>query len=467
METCPIWLDGETVFSLVQRLAVLQCKTNKMHSLDQLFGSCSILYFSDFPSFLPTLSKLSGMHIEHIIREHTILPACRAFLTPSKYESVMEGLMKAESKKVFICQSLTANRNYERKALYFCPQCAREDECEVGVAYWHVRHQLPGAHACLRHKCILQKRLVSKYSFNNWPDWYKYQHIIANDKAVKLTQFINYLYDNSFSFQHSLKALYMIALRYRGMVTKNGSVRMELLREQLIKYWEPLFHIDEISDVFLAKQSEVFPETIFYRSDSTFTPIKHLLVMVYLFKSVHQIRSFDRNYDDFSLASNANLPLTQSLGGSQVIIELIKKKYTLHEIAETTTMSINYVRKIAKNSGLNIKAKRHFMPQSERKAIIFKLLAGYSTKNIAIEFERHKDTIERILKSYPDIVELRAKRRRYKKRKIERDHLLRYLAHNDAKSRRTIQLAITSTYHWLYSYDKDWLYEHIPASKRN
>lgn len=466
METCPTWLDGETVFSLIQRLAVLQCKTNKMHSLDHLFGSCSLLYFSDFPSFLPKLSELSGVDIEYIIREHTILPACRVFLAPSKYKSVMSGLLKSESKKVFTCQSLTATKNYEKKVLYFCPQCARDDESEVGVAYWHIRHQLPGAHVCLRHKCILEKQLATKYAFENWPNWSRCQHVLASDKAVKLTQFINYLYDTPFSFQHSLKALYIIALRYGGMVTRKGLVRMTLLREQLIQYWEPLFNIDEISDVFSAKQSEVFPEAIFYRSDSTFTPIKHLLIMVYLFKSVHQIRSFDRNYDDFVLASSANLAFTQSLGGSEMIIELIEKKYTLHEIAETTTMSINYIRKIAKKSGLNIKAKKHFMPQAERKAIIFKLLAGYSTKNIAMEFERHEGTIEKILKLHPDIVELRVKRRHYKKRKIEREKLLHYLAHNEAKTRRKIQLAITSTYHWLYNYDTEWLYGHVPASIR-
>ncbi|TMO43984.1 hypothetical protein CWC25_10740 [Pseudoalteromonas sp. S4389] len=466
MQTLLSFYDDETVFSMIQRLAGYESKRNKMHCLDHIFGSCSIMFYSDFPSFIPRLSELLHLSPEKIICEHTILPACRLFIKPSKYQYIHTAMKSSKHVKVFVCQSMTGNKEYGKKVLYFCPMCARCDELEVGVAFWHVRHQLPGSFVCLKHKCLLHKQLVSKYSFNNWPEFSTCKVKPANDKSIKLAQFITYFHSRTNPLKHSFKELYILALKYRGLITENGSIRMKKLREQLIAYWKPIFDIDEVSNVFFQKKCELYPEAIFYRDKSEFTPLKQLLLMAYLFKSPHQIYCLDQQYDSLIADPGSSSLLKKILGSPDIIKELAERGYSISQIVNTTHLSISYIRKVVKKNNLNIKPKNHFMAKAEQRAIIFNLIIGRSTINIAKTFFRHERTIEKILRSRPDIVELRAKRRTYKKRKLERKALLLYLANNEAKSRRQIQVAIPSTYQWLYCNDKDWLYGQIPASRK-
>ncbi|KGJ87328.1 TniQ family protein [Colwellia psychrerythraea] len=94
------------------------------------------------------------MPLEVILKEHTLLPYYRSFLTSTELGLFNDELLKSgESFKLLPkLQQNLKHAHYWR----WCKQCAHDDYQEYGTTYWHTNHQVPTLLKCYKHGCALQ-----------------------------------------------------------------------------------------------------------------------------------------------------------------------------------------------------------------------------------------------------------------------------------------------------------------------
>lgn len=155
----PSRLPDESLHSRVSRLHTLSGNLDDRHTLQDAFGSHTLVATSHLPSHLDALvSRLPedvGASAEDFLEQATLFPYFRPFLRPAQVEQCRAAMCSNNAGDVKIAIGLVASRIGGRNAFRFCRQCCIEDAQRYGVAYWHRAHQLPGVLLCLDHRMPL------------------------------------------------------------------------------------------------------------------------------------------------------------------------------------------------------------------------------------------------------------------------------------------------------------------------
>ncbi|MFC6523016.1 TnsD family Tn7-like transposition protein [Undibacterium arcticum] len=151
----PSRLPDETLHSRVSRLHTLSGNLDDRHTLQDAFGSHTLVATSHLPSHLNALSSRLPDALcasaEDFLEQSTLFPYFRPFLQPAQVENCRAAMCSNNAGEVKVAIGLVASRIGGRNALRFYRQCCIEDALRYGVAYWHRTHQLPGAWLCVDH----------------------------------------------------------------------------------------------------------------------------------------------------------------------------------------------------------------------------------------------------------------------------------------------------------------------------
>lgn len=455
-------MPDEALLSVIQRLVVLDRAATERKAAKRLFNSSSLQFCSPFPSCIPALSEMSGMTSQYWIQRHTILPAFKAFTPPCRYVDAYQNLLDGKGEAVFKSLSLIANRQCNSGAMRFCPECAADDIKKVGVAYWHIRHQLPGTFACLKHRISLVSATVSRKRFDNWPHCDAACRLLAKEIELKLVRFAIYFqYHQSEGFRHSLFDIYKARLYETGFLTKCAHVRLKALRHSMLDFFQPALQHSEIQSIFDDTRFPLYPSCVLANKNMAISPLKHLLMMTFLFDSVSDLISHDTEYFPQKVQVNTSTSGEENNDIAK-ITELLKRGDSLRCVAENTGHSIAYIKKVAITAGVATETREQKLFATERRQIAIKLLAGKTTAAIAKTFNCSKGAIEQILSHYPDIVTLRKQRRKYAKMTSMRESLINTISSLTAPCRQDVKRENNAAYMWLYKHDRAWLYAHLP-----
>ncbi|APE07040.1 hypothetical protein BM528_15670 [Alteromonas sp. RW2A1] len=462
----PTPMPDEALLSVIQRAVVLDTAATERKAAKRLFNSSSLQFCSPFPSCIPAIAELSGMTGHYWIQRHTILPVFRALTPVSRYVDAYQNLLNGKGDAVFKSLSLIANRQCNTGAMRFCSECAEEDSKEVGLAYWHVEHQLPGTFVCAKHKIRLMSTPVSRKRFDNWPHrGVAFRHL-ASKIEMKLVRFACYFqYHSSERFRHYLCDIYKARLHDMGFLTKCAHVRLKQLRLSMIEALKPVLDYSEVKGIFDDARYPLYPSSVLTNRDAAISPLKHLLMMTFLFDSVSDLLNSDIECSpevvQASTNPNANDELSSDIDD---IIHALKRGDSLRCVAGSTEHSVAYVKKVALTTGVAIETREQKLFATERRQIAIKLLAGKSTEDIAKDFNCSKGAIEKILSQHPDIVTLRRRRRKYAKMKLMRQSLLETIKSITTPRRQDVKYENHVAYLWLYKNDRHWLYAHLPKA---
>lgn len=126
----PVELDGESLYSLISRLSII----NSLSPTDLKISQKKSLY-----------SRAADIEMDF---------SCLASWTSETYgtkeELEKKYLPKYQLKDVDkYCLIELSNKN--KNIWKWCKQCSTEDETSYGIAYWHKLHQLPCVVACEKH----------------------------------------------------------------------------------------------------------------------------------------------------------------------------------------------------------------------------------------------------------------------------------------------------------------------------
>lgn len=151
----PEWLPDELLFSLLSRFHRISGNFEHAETCQQLFGPRRKRCAHDLPHWLEGLSKRANGVLgtsECIVRKGTLLPVYLPFMSPSEAAESLEAI-KGQGlgrHRARLCRQTAAQITVE--PLRACPQCMQKDQNAVGVAYWHLSHQVPGVLVCIEHR---------------------------------------------------------------------------------------------------------------------------------------------------------------------------------------------------------------------------------------------------------------------------------------------------------------------------
>lgn len=89
--------------------------------------------------------------------EHTLFAYYTRFYDNQSRLGWLNGIATGRRAAVFL-NLLELDKSY--RYLQYCPQCAIDDRCHRGEAYYHREHQIPGMICCIRHSCLLRQTRI-------------------------------------------------------------------------------------------------------------------------------------------------------------------------------------------------------------------------------------------------------------------------------------------------------------------
>lgn len=100
------------------------------------------------PTVVVCVATATGQTAIEYARAHTLLPHAGAF--------AMHASNAPRSESVNLAL-LGVRQSFHKRALRYCPECAREQREAHGMSFWLREHQLPGMDWCLRHRVLLHE----------------------------------------------------------------------------------------------------------------------------------------------------------------------------------------------------------------------------------------------------------------------------------------------------------------------
>lgn len=155
----PTPFPSETLHSMVSRYHRLIGGLSIRRTLCELFGTYTRTLGSDFPCCLLYFESRTGL--TGLADSHSLLPLFRPFIGPEKYLTACHLMSGSSGIGLKLALGVTAAGFERHRTLRMCAECIQNDLTSVGVAYWHLIHQVCGISVCPIHGCTLSRVVES------------------------------------------------------------------------------------------------------------------------------------------------------------------------------------------------------------------------------------------------------------------------------------------------------------------
>ena len=461
-------LPDETLYSYIVRRALCSGYPDARTAVKDFFGNDNYQFSSQFPCLIPALSKLTHCDPNYLIRHHTALPFFKGFTKQTVYNTAYKKLLEGNSKDLHTRLSLVSSRLTHGQCLRLCNDCIINDKATYGVAYWHVSHQLQGQFACLKHKTrlhsveILRRDFILPFYANSQTE------TALDDVMIHLSSVLNAFFTQSQYLDCALLlAVYSRQLSLAGYQTPKGRLRINKLNTDLIDFWQSVLVLPMFKKLLLGNTTNAFPAELFYQNENQHQPIKHALLIGFLFKDV---QSFFGNYNSsrhttVTFDSLCDMPMKTARNARATELEVLGRllqKHSMRAISKSCHLSISQIKKLAVQNGVEPERRAQKLFQNERKKIIELAERGELSSSIAQQMSCSMGAVEQIISQQNGLVERRRIWRNQQKRDLHRGSVLGLLS--SCTTRSDVRSKGSASYTYLYRHDRQWLYEHLPKS---
>lgn len=292
------WLPDETLYSLAARHHLLSLHTRSKQTTVLLFGLETGRFRHDFPTSISEVATRSGGRLGSpvsILTKRTSVPFYLPWLTPDNHRALLDHSLDAPQLGLQPRIALLQSSRVRVATLKFCPNCARSDVKEFGVAYWHQAHQYPGCLSCSAHLCLLEQVPTtsrSQYRFalppqnlvaSAWSDWQpanKVQQLLTQCACGCGAEPIGTLFAHT-----AIQSIYTDALSQRGLVARSGYIKVAAARSELSDFLSNLG--ERAFPVLVRSRASAAGDllrVVRMRRQNTH-PIRHMLLIAWLFGS--------------------------------------------------------------------------------------------------------------------------------------------------------------------------------------
>ena len=299
----PQILPDETVFSWCARFHRLNCGGDVRATSQLLFGHLTAGLRSDFPFHLAHFHKITRGclgTVSDLLMRGTLYGFHAPFLPVNVKDDVRRYLIYGgRSGELYRTLGLSRAGLGLINPLKFCADCVIEQKSQHGCAWWMASHQPPSRFSCRLHYQWLRvadmplRPGLMEYCLPEAPGSVSVANglrasLSGCSQLTRLSEWGDYMRQpDSLQFAgESLCQSYRLQAKTRGCVTFDGDVSSQQLRDAFLAYYGgilQLFPKAFLGD--LAGGKGGFVATLLRRSPSLHHPMKHLLLLSFLFET--------------------------------------------------------------------------------------------------------------------------------------------------------------------------------------
>jgi hypothetical protein len=291
----PTPYPDELLYSAFARYHVKSRSIGYKQTMNDLFGNSNLTVIIDLPKRLNTFYALlpegSLLTPDCLIRDHTLLPLFKPFLSNGRVEEIIQS-MKGNSSghKGEIFSFSIKYPAYFR----YCHDCYKSDIQNYGEAYWHRTHQIFGVEICPLHQSWL---IESDIRFQ-YMDTGKFIDIgtietdsrTTNEKKKysqyyhKISEAVYWLLNNDIQILgiDNLKKIYLACLAKFGLMSCSGKIDQKKLADLFEVFFGEEF-LKQLNCSFdKGNKSNWIRKLLLPSNNSAIHPIQHILFMLFL-----------------------------------------------------------------------------------------------------------------------------------------------------------------------------------------
>ena len=478
----PLLTDGETLFSWAARYHRLSGNVLAMQSSIQLFGDRRAGLRHDFPSHLDRFVEITQRQLgdaEILAYEHTVFGFFAPFQDAEGAEAVLAQMRGGSVEKVKSALGLLPSRLGAFFPLKACQDCIKDDLKKYSVSRWHLEHQWPSVWICRKHRKMLHvlKREFQSRDLRQWllPEDIKDDEWlipVISSRSMKskllwiaeLSAHIASLRGRHFGSQ-LLRYIYLLRSKERGWLFTDGSVKLALVRQAFLKYYRGMEEIPGFDIVLSAQAVHGGMLGLLMRQyDWRRHPVKHLLLMAFLFKSVSE---FDAAYE--------RVRETYAEGGTEALDEMIGEewRYDLKRLVETEHRSLSsaaraigiplcVAMRVARQHGISYKRLLRVANTALEVRILEMIMAGQGRDEILRETGIKKTLLRDLMAREPELRDAWQKKDFERRRTVYRKKYLELIDLHRGVPIKKFRTVSGNGFSWLYRNDREWLVENLP-----
>ena len=443
-------LPSETIYSYVARLHGLWGESNYRDTAFRWLGKSSASVDQKLPVGLTHLANASNNDPLKLLNEHTFFPIFAAHSgNPNRLGNALlcnNGSPVGNLSNV--SQSGLAGFNTSR----YCPACIEVDKHEYGVAYWHLEHQFTGVMACVTHGLLLCYKESSPRIFCLPP---QADYIPRKLACTQMVRFANQvLLHNQYYKPDSTADDEIFWLESDGLVNqknwlKGRSTNMDKLMDALRRTSQNLFSHEHIL-------SETVVRNLLKKPNYYGHPLKPIFLNFVLESLPEQSTKRQAQGKNCGVISKETEKRCKAL--------LQSNQYSLREISRRLKCSMGYVKALAGRLDANYEKRTQFITADIESRIVRRAIKGEGRIIIAESESVSIGAVEQIIQGVKDLSVYRQYLRMLDKRDEARTALIQSMQYNPKATRNELKRLVSAHYTWLYKYDKNWLYQILPAT---
>ncbi|MDW1591485.1 MULTISPECIES: TnsD family Tn7-like transposition protein [unclassified Vibrio] len=458
-------IEDETVYSWLTRYHLMSgnrsFRANTLDMLDVHEGRAS----NEFPSYLPSLSKMASYPLHLIASEMTPFHYYSPFLRDELREQVWTSLNNGSTNAIQSKIGGVASRLTPGQYLYSCRYCVAEDIENHGFPIWHLTHQLLGVEVCpIHHEHLRRTKRIKSLAQLPEPIAEPDSNALE-DRYASLIQEEVSSHTNSLDSNQIMEAYYQ-RFKEAGFTTNAGRLRLRSLRQLLLSHLSS-FPVGFQEYDFIRQQIELhrYPECLFYNSDATHHPLKHLILIEILFSNWADFTTeLTTPHEPISLKALSPMIQPNKKELSKQGEQSLKNGESLRSVSKTENLCVSTLKILAQQKQIVTDCRPSKIFPDMEKDIVRRLTLGAKTTEIAPIFNISVGAIEQILRKHPQLVQLRKRIRFLRKKSKHRISILNCQKEHPSASRQEIRQMEGAAYTWLYKNDSQWLYKTLPSA---
>lgn len=476
----PALQSDETIYSWCSRFHRLNVGCNSKSTSQTLFDHPKAGLWHDIPGHMGSFQFATQSAFgdsRSLLRHRTIFGFHVPFLSEELEEELLSRLIAGEN------ASVRKQLGYERiglselNPLKFCPECVGQQVQANGFAWWLNSQQVPTALVCPTHgewlrRCTARQLRGVYAEFQNPLECCQ----TATDKGHDLTpasleQLIRLSKWHEVHPEHrltdeTLRNCYLLQAKTQGCLAFDGTVRMQKVRDIFVRRYAELLQIFG-SDFFgdLNGANAGFLAYMFRQLPSRRHPLKHYLLMNLLFSSIEEFFEVYRKVQDLDRNGIDGAFKAMLRDGQAKLIKLVTADgLPICHAAAEVGVSGSCATKFLNKSGLNVRARRPAIVGTAMEEELIELLRqGRGRSEIATRLGLRLAFIKDYLATRPTLKKAWIDAHRESQIQLHRAQLSNMLKQHSDLSIKSIRRIPGNGFQWLYTNDRDWLREVLPA----
>ncbi|MBL8203480.1 MAG: TnsD family transposase [Blastocatellia bacterium] len=292
----PTPYPDELLYSALARYHLRSGNLSAKETLQELFGSTTVIATIDLPSHLDSLiarlPPLASFSSEGLICNHTLLPYYAPFLKPEIVAQIKQSMKGHQWGDIHTRCGIVASSINRPMYLRFCLVCFQADVKTFGEPYWHRVHQLPGVLICPTHEALLHNSTIRVLGRN------RHEFVAADSrccipkpqavsvkaatwgKLLVLAQDSAALLKHAFPIKgsHWFRQQYGALLIDRKLANVSGRVRQKDFRDQFRQFYgDELLRL--VNSELETDKDIDWLASIVRKHRKAFHPLRHLLLL--------------------------------------------------------------------------------------------------------------------------------------------------------------------------------------------